>query len=448
MLSFAFFLVAASLSLVGASDSEWCSTHESKVVYSKQTLGEEFLPENGIEMVDYAFDDYGNWYVAGKDRLTNQHKVWHIHHSTKKTVTVFDGAAEAIDVYYRRSDATYVFGIVDNEVRMYGVPGNRIAPLEGEYKVIQGADDRYEFTGLGFDRSSHFLFVSDKKNNQVYRYDPSTSGFARRMAAGNRDGKAIDDDTHLYQPLAVKYARGDLYILQGPIENARLVRWTPFKSSRKFEYDFLVQGRLGFDVADVTQDYIYYRSSDDSVYKHCANWPCNDPILIAGNCGAGHEPNQLVNRRTGALKMDLVGRLKIWDFGGDRFVQWDNRDLRCPTEPCQPFTTTTASPSTTTTTTTTSPTTTTTTTTSPSTTTTTTTTSPSTTTTTTTTSSSTTTTTSPSTTTTTTTTSSSTTRTTTTTSPSTTTTATTRSPSTTTTTTTTSSSTTTTTTTT
>ncbi|KAF4647040.1 hypothetical protein FOL47_005162, partial [Perkinsus chesapeaki] len=199
----------------------------------------------------------------------------------------------SIDVYYQRADATFVFAIVDNEIRMYGTPGNRVPPLEGEYKVIQRADDRYEFTGLTFDRSAHFLFVSDKKNNQVYRYDPSTPGYARRTAAGNRDRRAIDDETHLYHPLAVKYAKGDLYILQGPIENARLVRWTPFKSNRTFQYDFIVEGRLGFDVADVTQDYIYYRTHGDSVYKHCANWPCNDPILIAGGCGPSHEPNQL-----------------------------------------------------------------------------------------------------------------------------------------------------------
>ncbi|KAF4658675.1 hypothetical protein FOL47_007887 [Perkinsus chesapeaki] len=336
--------VGLSISMV-LGQSDWCQSHKAKKIFSKETLGEHFLPDGGMRVVDFAFDDNGNWYVAGEEKKTGLYGVWRIHYSGKITELVFSGLPEAIDVYYQRQDATYVFAVIDNEVRMYGTPGNRLRPLEGEYKVIQKADDRYELTGLGFDRSSHFLFVSDKKRNLVYRYDPSTPGYPMRVAAGNSDGLSVDDETHLYHPLAVKYANGDLYILQGPIENARLVRWTPFKSERSLKYDFIVEGRLGFDVADVTHGYIYYRSSGHSVYKHCDNWPCNDPILIAGGCGAGHDQNEVTNGGTGALRMDLSGLLKIWDFGGDRFVWWDNRDLRCPTPTCPTFTTTTATPS-------------------------------------------------------------------------------------------------------
>ncbi|KAF4650783.1 hypothetical protein FOL47_000871 [Perkinsus chesapeaki] len=218
-----FLLVVLQNALYASAQADWCQTHQAAVIYSKETMGEGFLPEGGVRMVDFAFDDYGDWYVAGEEKATGDYKVWRVHYSGKTTDVVFTNRTESIDVYHQGEGAIFVFAIVDNEIRMYGTPGNTVPPLEGEYKVIRRADDRYEFTGLGFDRSSHFLFASDKKNNQVYRYNPSTPGFEQRRAAGHRDGKAIDDDTHLYQPLAVKYARGDLYILQGPVENARLV---------------------------------------------------------------------------------------------------------------------------------------------------------------------------------------------------------------------------------
>ncbi|KAF4672779.1 hypothetical protein FOZ60_001785, partial [Perkinsus olseni] len=329
-------------------------------------LGENFLPSGGINMVDYTFDNVGYWYIAGEEKSTGSHKVWRIPYTLDKTEEIFAADALSIDVYSSYG-STYVFAIVDNEVRMYGTPGNRRSPQEGDFVIIQKADDNHEWRGLVFDTSAKFLYVTDRKMNQVYRFDPTSPGYPRKMVAGNPDGRPADDATHLDHPEGVKFANGELYILQGSSEGGHIVRWTPGKSERKFVYDFLVNGRLGFEVADVTQRYIYYRSSTDSVYKHCDNSPCNEPVLIAGGCGRGHNGNQLINARSGALRMAYSGKLQIWDFGGERFVHWANRPLRCPTTPCVPSsststtmpitttttwstTTTTSTPSTTTTT--------------------------------------------------------------------------------------------------
>ncbi|KAF4716673.1 hypothetical protein FOZ63_008792, partial [Perkinsus olseni] len=298
-------------------------------IYSSEFLGENFLPSGGIEMVDYTFDNSGNWYIAGEEEATHQHKVWRIPYTLDKTEEIFAADALSIDVYSSYG-STYVFAIVDNEVRMYGTPGNRRSPLEGDFVIIQKADDNHEWRGLVFDTSAKFLYVTDRKMNQVYRFDPTSPGYPRKMVAGNSDGRPADDATHLDHPEGVKFANGELYILQGSSEGGHIVRWTPYEAERTFVYDFLVNGRLGFDVADVTEDFIYYRTSDNSVYKHCVNSPCNDPVIIVGGCGAGHDRNQIVNAGSGALEMDYSGKLLVWDFDGERFVHWANRDMLCP----------------------------------------------------------------------------------------------------------------------
>ncbi|KAF4681320.1 hypothetical protein FOZ60_012260 [Perkinsus olseni] len=301
---------------------------------------------HGVKLASVSLDLTGNWYIAGEEEATHQHKVWRIPYTLDKTEEIFAADALSIDVYSSYG-STYVFAIVDNEVRMYGTPGNRRSPHEGDFVIIQKADDNHEWRGLVFDTSAKFLYVTDRKMNQVYRFDPTSPGYPRKMVAGNPDGRPADDATHLDHPEGVKFANGDLYILQGSSEGGRVVRWTPDEAERTFVYDFLVNGRLGFDVADVTEDFIYYRTSDNSVYKHCVNSPCNEPIIIVGGCGAGHDRNQIVNAGSGALEMDYSGKLLVWDFGGERFVHWANRDMLCPEIHCDPLTTTT--PSTTTT---------------------------------------------------------------------------------------------------
>ncbi|KAF4653886.1 hypothetical protein FOL47_010239, partial [Perkinsus chesapeaki] len=328
------FSVAICLLNVWAEE-DWCKSHKAKEIHS---LRKDLLPDDGIRLIDFAFDDFGNWFIAGEEKTTGIYRCWRMNYSENKSDIIFRGRAEAIDVFSPTLDATRVFAIVKNEIRMYGTHGNLIPPLEGKYRVIGRGGRNHKFTDLAFDKSSQRLFVSDKKTNQVYSYFPSRSGNTRRRAAGNRDGRAIDDETHLYRPRGVKIAGGNLYILQGPCEERRLVRWTPYQSKRTYKYDFQVEGRSGFEISDAMPDYIYYRSGGDAVYKGCANWSCNGPILIAGGCGRCHNDNQLVNRGSGALKMDQSGRLMIWDFGRNRFVTWEDMALNCLTSSCPPTT--------------------------------------------------------------------------------------------------------------
>ncbi|KAF4662024.1 hypothetical protein FOL47_006428, partial [Perkinsus chesapeaki] len=105
-------LLAAIFTALNASaQSDWCKTHKARDIYSKETLGEHFLPEGGMRMVDFAFDNNGNWFVAGEEMTTGLYKAWRVAYSAKKTDLVFDGRAESIDVYYQRADATFVFAI-------------------------------------------------------------------------------------------------------------------------------------------------------------------------------------------------------------------------------------------------------------------------------------------------------------------------------------------------
>ncbi|KAF4655862.1 hypothetical protein FOL47_009256, partial [Perkinsus chesapeaki] len=321
------FTVALSASNAPAEPA-WCNSHEANEVYPLRA----YLPTNdrGVRtMVDFASDGRGNWYVSGQSSLIGWYRVWCINFSGKESYVEFDVHAEAIDVFYAPPSGTYVFVIVNNEIRMYGTRGNTLPPLYLEHRVIEKGDDDHKFTDLAFDNYTESLSVTDEKTNQVYHYFPFRPHVPKKTAAGNLDGLAIDDETHLYRPLAVKFAAGDLYILQGPEREARLVRWTPFQPNRTYMYDFPVEGRLGFEVSDVSPDYIYYRSGGDSVYKRCSNWSCSDTTLIAGGCGRCHNDNQLVNRGSGALKMDASGRLMIWDFKGNRFVMWEDRALNC-----------------------------------------------------------------------------------------------------------------------
>ncbi|KAF4647648.1 hypothetical protein FOL47_004330, partial [Perkinsus chesapeaki] len=272
--------------------------------------------------------------------------VWTIGYWFGDRQVVFEETASAIDAYQDTySGSKFVIAIVENEIRKYGVAGNTQTPLAGDFVTIQEDSDDYEWADVVIDKESLYLYASDLKTNQVYRFDLSMPESSKTSVAGNSDGVAANDETHLDRPQGVKFYNNELYILQGSGEDARVVRWPVGQSSRRMVYEFVPQGRLGFEVSEVTEDFIYYREGDGSVYKHCLNEPCNSPLLIAGGCGMGHASNQLTNGGSGAIRMDHSGDLIIWDFGGQRFVRWDNKFLECPV--C-PSTTSSLSPHTTT----------------------------------------------------------------------------------------------------
>ncbi|EER02528.1 hypothetical protein Pmar_PMAR008859, partial [Perkinsus marinus ATCC 50983] len=151
-------------------------------------------------MVDFAFDNSDNWYIAGQDKPTKEYKVWKAPFDEKGlAVEIFTGEATSIDLY-STSGNTYVFAIVDSEIRMYGTPGNRRPPLAGDFVVIRAAENTHDWAALIFDSSAKYLHVSDRKMNQVYRFDVTSSSYPERLVAGNPDGVAADDETHLDHP--------------------------------------------------------------------------------------------------------------------------------------------------------------------------------------------------------------------------------------------------------
>ncbi|KAF4706918.1 hypothetical protein FOZ62_009600, partial [Perkinsus olseni] len=261
--------------------SVWCKENEAIIIY-------DYLAPQSIILYDYAFDDKDNWYLSGTDNITHTDMVWAMDWSGDDREILFQETASAIDAFAdAASGSRYVLAIVNNEIRMYGAVGNTQPPLLGEFKTIQAASDDFQWNDLVIDHDSDSVFyASDLKTNQVYRFDLKASGYARTSVAGNADGKAVDDATHLDGPKGVKFYNNDLFILQGSGEDARVVRWPVGHSQRLWAYeDFTPTGRLGFEVSRVTEGYIYYRSNDDAVYKHCLEELCNEPLLIAGGCG-------------------------------------------------------------------------------------------------------------------------------------------------------------------
>ncbi|KAF4722881.1 hypothetical protein FOZ62_005729, partial [Perkinsus olseni] len=93
-------LAAALIGTVYASNEvDWCSSHAADNIYSSEFLGGNFLPSGGINMVDYTFDNFGYWYIAGEEKSTGSHKVWRIPYTLDKTEEIFAADALSIDVY-------------------------------------------------------------------------------------------------------------------------------------------------------------------------------------------------------------------------------------------------------------------------------------------------------------------------------------------------------------
>ncbi|KAF4686206.1 hypothetical protein FOZ60_005591 [Perkinsus olseni] len=340
---------AGSSSEVAAESSAWCQTHAALDTYSDSSLGDGFLPPEGITLLDYAFDFQNNWYVSGTDLATKKDMVWTMDHPGNNRRMVLEGTATSIDAYEDTySGSRFVLAIVNNEIRKYGVPGNIDPPELTVYATIQPKSNNYQWSDLVVDHDSTHVYASDLKTNQVYRFDLVRPGYERTSVAGNADGKAIDDATHLDGPQGVSFYNNELYILQGSGDDARVVRWPVGQSSRRLIYeDFIPQGRLGFEISKFTDDYIYYREGDGSVYKRCIQETCSKPTLLAGGCGAGHASNQITNGGSGALRMAQSGNLITWDFSGDRFVKWEDVSLdctHCPTTTGSPFTSSTTTP--------------------------------------------------------------------------------------------------------
>ncbi|KAF4646861.1 hypothetical protein FOL47_005535, partial [Perkinsus chesapeaki] len=189
----------------------------------------DFLPSEGIDMIDFdsMLNYYWKFFISGKDHATGEYMVFRAaslvddHWEVLANVKA-DSIAVASTDFTNYSAPVYFWAIVDNEIRLYGTP-ETTNPGLGEYKVIEPASDAHVWTSVNWDQNAYlyghpYLYAVDSKNNQVYEWDPITNGLEsgqKKLVAGNTDGLAVDDETHLNHPQDVQSVNGTLYISQG-----------------------------------------------------------------------------------------------------------------------------------------------------------------------------------------------------------------------------------------
>ncbi|KAF4693012.1 hypothetical protein FOZ60_012003 [Perkinsus olseni] len=373
---------AAAVGVMASASSEvvpdgWCEDDHHVMIYQdcfKNLVSCHFLPTDGIKMIDYdaMMKGYWDFLISAQDLGTGEYSVFRASSSddTDREVMInakADSIASATTGFYTASiPPAYIWAVVDNEIRLYGTPETKDLDLGlglGDYKVLERASSDHTWTSINwYQNDDHpYLYAVDAKNNQVYQWDPISDGVetaSKKLVAGNADGKAIDDDEHLYYPQGVQSMHGYIYISQlgngeDSVNQYRVVKWEPSSTKREFKFNFKMNGRFGFLTYDEDGllNTISYRYGDDAIYTQCAEVPDGDAVILGGGCGTGHETNQFVNADDGVFGMSFYWGYTIWDYNADpdRFVFWPIPNVTCPST----TTTTTTTPSTTTTTTTT-----------------------------------------------------------------------------------------------
>ncbi|KAF4667895.1 hypothetical protein FOL47_003345 [Perkinsus chesapeaki] len=253
--------------------SSWCDNNEAERVYGGVSGWAGFLPDGGIDMIDYAFDKYGNWIISGKDLSLGEYKLWRL-------LWIDDWIDDADDIL------------------------------------------SHTWSGLYYDDYETALYATDSENNMVYRFVRRSfiSWDSDVVVSGQGNGSSKLD-----QPAGIRKFGSTLYIVQTGGRDNTVVSWDIGSNKRNFKFSFSPTGKFGIDVWN---GYIFYRGGDDAVYKKSLYSPAGRSELVVGGCGAGSNVNQITNAGTGALrvyseKCDLI----VWDFtpGANRFVEWDDR---------------------------------------------------------------------------------------------------------------------------
>ncbi|KAF4686529.1 hypothetical protein FOZ60_005078, partial [Perkinsus olseni] len=290
---------AASIGVMASASSEvvpdgWCEDDHHVMIYEncyKNLISCHFLPTDGIKMIDYdaMMKGYWDFLISAQDLGTGEYSVFR---------------ASSSDDTDREYSPAYIWAVVDNEIRLYGTPETKDLQLGlglGDYKVLEPASSDHTWTSINwYQNDDHpYLYAVDAKNNQVYQWDPISDGVetaSKKLVAGNADGKAIDDDEHLYYPQGVQSMHG--YILHIPTW-----QWEPSSTKREFKFNFKMNGRFGFLTYDEDGllNAISYRYGDDAIYTQCAEVPDGDAVILGGGCGTGHDTNQFVNADDGVF---------------------------------------------------------------------------------------------------------------------------------------------------
>ncbi|KAF4703900.1 hypothetical protein FOZ62_003699 [Perkinsus olseni] len=283
---FSIFISGLMSGVVAHPPSQWCKDNEAEKVYNRATMGPEFLPRDGVDMIDYDFDGARNWYISGKDWSSRRYELWKVTADGSDRTDLLHDKADSIAV---KADGSGIFAIVDDKIALYSTSGR------GIIEVVQSSSHRQRWAGLYYDDSEKVLYASDSANDKIYSFVKGGWGWKSDVVIyGQGHGsKELDE------PAAIRKLGKTLYIVQTGGRYNSVVSWDIGSSHRNFEYNFGPTGEFGIEVLD---EYIFYRDHSDSVYRRKLDSPYGKSELVVGGCGAGSRMNQITNAGTGALR--------------------------------------------------------------------------------------------------------------------------------------------------
>ncbi|KAF4667894.1 hypothetical protein FOL47_003344 [Perkinsus chesapeaki] len=274
-----FSILASVFTSVLGHPSSWCDSNEALEVYNRATMGPEFLPAGGVDMIDYDFDAARNWYISAKDLDEREYQLWKVTADGSVRTTLLHDKADSIAV---KADGSGIFAIVDNCINLYSTSG------AGRIDKVKESSRHYTWAGLYYDDDEQVLYASDSENNKVYRFVKRASSWdSDVVASGQGNGsKKLDE------PAGIRKLGNTLYIVQTGGRDNIVVSWDVGSTHRNYEYTFNPTGKFGIEVLD---GYIFYRDGDDAVYRRKWNSPAGKSELVVGGCGAGSDMNQITN---------------------------------------------------------------------------------------------------------------------------------------------------------
>ncbi|KAF4651005.1 hypothetical protein FOL47_000714, partial [Perkinsus chesapeaki] len=149
------------------------------------------LPMGDVSVVSYSLDDFGDWYIAGKENGVG--KLWRVSCDLQSYKVVVEKNFSDIESSH---DGSEVYGIADGAV--YAV----LATNPNEYLEIAPADSTRDYTGVAFDSDHRVLYVTGKASSSVYAFVKNGSSW-KEIPGYTNDA--------LENPTSIRYLGGYVY---------------------------------------------------------------------------------------------------------------------------------------------------------------------------------------------------------------------------------------------
>ncbi|EER14949.1 hypothetical protein Pmar_PMAR023273 [Perkinsus marinus ATCC 50983] len=232
-------LVSFGAAQTSSLSSSWCKNNEAEVVYDRATMGPDFLPKDGVDMIDYDFDGARNWYMSGKDLGTRRYELWKVTADGSVRTDIIHDKVDCIAV---KADGSGIFAVVNDNIGIYNTNG------DGIIEVVDNGSHR-TWSGLYYDDVEKVLYASDSANNMIYMFVRKSWGWdSTVIIKGTGQGsKKLD------QPAGIRKFGNTLYIVQSGGRSNVVVSWDIGSNTRNFEYDFKPTGEFGIEVLDGLQ---------------------------------------------------------------------------------------------------------------------------------------------------------------------------------------------------